>query len=106
MKVLYKRLLTKSGGEQDVIYVPGICVITYNHLLDTYLFSPKESWLRKYEKARGKFEKEIEVDYRKILRLVEIGKLYIDPRGKLHSIEDIEFKNLFNSLVKHIFQLE
>jgi hypothetical protein len=48
--------------EQDILYVPGNCVILHNIFLDAYLFSPREDWLRKYGKAKGRIEKEIEAD--------------------------------------------
>ena len=99
MKVLYKRLKTKSGGEQDVLYVPDNCVILHNLDLDTYLCSPKEDWLRKYGKVKGRVEKEIEVDEIEISKLMEIGEIYIDPRGRIHDIDDMEFRELFNSLI-------
>jgi len=62
VKIIYKRLTTKSGEEQDVLYVPGNCVILHDLDLGTYLYNPKEDWLRKYGKVNGKLEKEIEVD--------------------------------------------
>jgi hypothetical protein len=99
MKIIYKRLITKSGGEQDVLYVPGRCVMTHNHYLDTYLYSPKEDWSRKYGKARGIIEKDVEVDEAKVNRLIEIGELYIDPRGRIHNIDNKEFRELFDSLI-------
>lgn len=98
MKVIYKRLKTKSGSEQDVLYVPDKCVITHGHYLDNYLYSPKENWLRKYGKARGIIEKEIEVDEASVKRLVEIGELYIDSRGRIHDIDNEEFRLIFDSL--------
>ncbi len=62
MKIIYKRLTTKSGVEQDILYVPGNCVILHNIFLDAYLFIPREDWLRKYGKVKGRIEKEIEAD--------------------------------------------
>ncbi|HSE83326.1 MAG TPA: hypothetical protein VLB01_02110 [Thermodesulfobacteriota bacterium] len=102
MKIIYKRLTTKSGGEQDVLYVSGRCVITHNLDLDTYLYSSKEDWLRKYGKAKGKTEKEIDADYKLINRLGEIGQMYTDPRGKIHDVDNNEFRELFDSLVVNI----
>lgn len=99
MKIHYKRLKTKSGGEQDVLYVPDRCVILHNLDLDTYLYSPKEDWLRKYGKVKGKVESEIEVDEVGISRLMEIGEIYIDPRGRIHDIDNKEFRELFDSLI-------
>ena len=99
MKIHYKRLKTKSGGEQDVLYVPDKCVILHNLDLDTYLYSPKEDWLRKYGKVKGRIEKEIEVDEVGISRLMGIGEIYIDPRGRIHDIDDMGFRELFNSLI-------
>ena len=100
MKILYKRLKTKSGGEQDVLYVPDKCVILHNLDLDTYLCSPKEDWLRKYGKVKGREEKQIEVDEIKISKLNEIGEIYIDPRGRIHDIDDMEFRELFGTLIR------
>ena len=99
MKIIYKRLTTKSGGEQDVLYVPDNCVILHNIFLDTYLYSPKEDWLRKYGKVKGKVEKEIEVDETEISWLMKIGEIYIDPRGRIHDIDNEEFRKLFDSLI-------
>ncbi len=99
MKIIYKCLKTKSGGEQDVLYVPDKCVILHNLDLDTYLYSPKEDWLRKYGKVKGKVESEIEVDETEIKKLIDIGEIYIDPRGRIHDIDDMEFRELFNSLI-------
>jgi hypothetical protein len=98
MKIIYKRLATKSGSEQDVLYVPDKCVITHSHYLGNYLYSPKEDWLRKYGKANGIIEREIEVDEGSVNRLMEIGELYIDPRGKIHDIDNEEFRRIFDSL--------
>jgi hypothetical protein len=98
MKVVYKRLVTKSGSEQDVLYVPDKCVITHSHYLDNYFYSPKEDWLRKYGKAKGIIERVIEVDEASVNRIVEIGELYIDPRGRIHDIDNEEFRLLFKSL--------
>jgi hypothetical protein len=97
--IIYKRLTTKSGGEQDILYVPGKCVILHNLDLDIYLYSPKEDWLRKYGKVKGKVEKEIEADEAEISWLMEIGEIYIDPRGRIHDIDNEEFRDLFNSLI-------
>lgn len=102
MKIIYKRLATKSGGEQDVLYVPERCVITHNLDLNTYLYSSKEDWLKKYGKAKGKKEKEINVDEKLISRLSKIGEIYTDPRGRIHNIDDEEFRDLFDSLVENI----
>jgi hypothetical protein len=99
MKILYKRLPTKSGGEQDVLYVPDRCVILHNLDLDIYLYSPKEDWLRKYGKVKGRIEKEIEVDETEISKLMEIGEIYIDPRGRIHDIDDKGFRESFDSLI-------
>lgn len=99
MKVIYKRLNTKSGSDQDVLYVPNRCVITHSHYLDSYLYSPKGDWLRKYGKARAIIEKEIEVDEAMINRLIEIGELYIDPRGRIHDVDNKEFRQIFDSLM-------
>ena len=99
MKILYKRLKTKSGGEQDVLYVPDRCVILHNLELDTYLYSPKEDWLRKYGKVMGKTEQELEVDEIDISRPMGIGEIYIDPRGRIHDIDNKEFRELFASLI-------
>ena len=99
MKIIYKQLTTKSGGEQDVLYVPERCVITHNLGLDSYLYSSKEDWLRKYGRAKGKKVREIEVDDKLIDRLSEIGGLYIDPRGRIHNIDNREFRELFDSLI-------
>ena len=100
MKVIYKRLKTKSGGEQDVIIVPGSFVTTHNHYLETYLYSPKEDWLSKYDKACGIIEREIDVDEDAISRLREIGEIYIDPRGRLHPVENDEFHHIFNAILE------
>src|SRR3972149_5355972 len=99
MKIHYKRLKTKSGGEQDVLYVPDRCVILHNLDLDTYLYSPKEDWLRKYGKVKGRIEKEIEVDEVGIRRLMGIGEMYVHGRGRIHDIDDMGFRELFNSLI-------
>ncbi len=100
MKIIYKRLKTKSGGEQDVLYVPDKCVILHNLDLETYLYSPKEDWLRKYGKVKGKIENEIEVKESDISRLIEIGEIYIDPRGRIHDIDNMEFRELFGALIR------
>jgi hypothetical protein len=102
VKIIYKRLTTKSGGEQDVLYVPSKCVILHNLDLDTYLYSPKGDWLRKYGEVKGKIEKEIQVDEAEISRLREIGEFYIDPRGRIHNVDNKEFRELFDSLIAKI----
>ncbi len=99
MKILYKRLRTKSGGDQDVLYIPGRCVILHNLDLDIYLYSPKKAWLRKYGSVTGKMERELEANEIEISRLMEIGEIYIDPRGRIHDIDNKEFRELFHSLV-------
>ncbi len=99
MKIIYKRLTTKSGGEQDILYVPSKCVILHNLDLDTYLYSPREDWLRKYGKVKGRIEKEIEVDEAEISWLMEIGEIYIDPRGRIHDVDNEEFRELFDFLM-------
>ena len=100
MKVIYKRLKTKSGGEQDVIYVASKCVITHNHYLETYLYSPKVDWLSKYGKAHGMIEEEIDVEESIISRLIQIGEIYIYPRGRFHPVDNKEFQDIFNALIK------
>lgn len=102
MKVIYKRLKTKSGGEQDVIIVPNNFVITHNHYLETYLYSPKADWLSKYGKAHGIMEGEIDVDENTISRLREIGEIYIDPRGRFHPVDNEEFHEIFNAILKQL----
>jgi len=34
-----------------------------------------------------------------INRLIEIGELYIDPRGRIHDVDNKEFRQIFDSLM-------
>ncbi len=103
MKIIYKRLITKSGQEQDVLYVPGRCVMTHTLDVDTYIFSPKKSWLKIFEKAKGKLELELEVNDSDVDRLAEIGKRHIDEKGRLLDIDNEEFRSFFNLMISTIF---
>ncbi len=98
MKLIFKVLKTKTGGEQEAIIVPGRCVITHNIDLDTYLYSSKRDWIGKYTKTRGKWEGEIEVTGEVVEAMMEIGEHYTDPRGKIHNIENEAFRETFQKI--------
>ena len=34
-----------------------------------------------------------------IKKLIDIGEIYIDPRGRIHDIDNKEFRELFDSLI-------